>query len=336
MFDSSNCSNCQEIPCLTRCQWMDIDKDTARKEMEKMINGEDSFVLKECVTCFACDEYCPNNSHPFDLKTELQEKFNTFNINPAMLQGTIKQFAPHDEVRIKEIDSNKPVFNKCTFSRINPKNMEGQMFEDLQYISGTDFFCNLMFHHMARDSLIKERIPIIMENIQKHGVKELICWHDECYGMWTSYCQRNNIDVPFKPIHVFEYVYEYLKEHKSDIKKLNMKIAYQRSCSNRFLPEIENYVDNICELIGVERVKRTYDRENALCCAAPFSMLGKRNLVKPTQEKNVKDMIDNRAEVCAFVCPMCKETLGSKVEQKGLKPYLLTDLARMALGETVN
>ncbi|MBY8990293.1 MAG: (Fe-S)-binding protein [Candidatus Lokiarchaeota archaeon] len=336
MFDKSNCSKCENIDCLTRCQWMEVDRETAKQEMDKMIKGEDSFILKDCVTCFACDEYCPYDSHPFDLKTELQEKYNTFNINPAMLQGAIKQFAPHDEVRIKEIDSNKPVFNRCTFSKINPENMKGQMFEDLQYISGTDFFCNLMFHHMARDSLIKERIPIIMESIQKHGIKELICWHDECYGMWTSYCQRNNIDVPFKPIHIFEYVYEYLNDHKSEIKKLNMKIAYQRSCSNRFLPEIEKYVDNICDLIGVERVKRTYDRENAICCAAPFAMLGKRELVKPTQEKNVNDMIEYGAEVCAFVCPMCKETLGSKVEQKGLKPYLLTDLARMALGERIN
>jgi Fe-S oxidoreductase len=114
-----------------------------------------------------------------------------------------------------------------------------------------------------------------------------------------------------------------------------MKIAYQRSCSNRFLPEIEKYVDDICELIGVERVKRTYDRENALCCTAPFAMLGKGNLAKPAQDKNIKDMVDNGAEACAFVCPMCKETMGSKVERNGLKPYLLSDLARMALGEKV-
>ena len=56
MFDKSHCSECENIDCLTRCQWMDIDKETARIEMEKMINGEDSFVLNQCVTCFACDE----------------------------------------------------------------------------------------------------------------------------------------------------------------------------------------------------------------------------------------------------------------------------------------
>ncbi|TKJ23333.1 MAG: hypothetical protein CEE43_04145 [Promethearchaeota archaeon Loki_b32] len=336
MFDKSHCSECENIDCLTRCQWIDIDKETARTEMGKMINGEDSFVLKECVTCFACEEYCPYDSHPFDLKTELQEKYNSLNIDPKLIDNIIKQMEPPDDLRIKEIDPDKPVFHKCTFSRMNPEEMKGQMFENLQYISGRAFFCNLMYHHVARDSVIRERLPIVMENIKKHGIQEFICWHDECYGLWTSYCQRNNIDVPFKPIHLFEYVYNYLKDHESEINKLNMKIAYQRNCSNRFIPETDKWVDKICELIGVERVAREYDRENALCCGGPFGWLGKGNLVRPTQNKNIKDMINNGAEACVYNCPMCKDVLGSKVERKGLKNYLLSDLARMALGEKLN
>ncbi|MFW9987827.1 MAG: heterodisulfide reductase-related iron-sulfur binding cluster [Candidatus Odinarchaeota archaeon] len=335
MFDKSHCSECENIDCLTRCQWIDIDKETARIEMEKLINGEDSFVLKECVTCFACDEYCPYNSHPFDLITELQEKFSSLNINPKVLESTIKQFEPPSELRMKEIDPNKPVFNKCLFSRANSEEMKGQMFEDLQYISGRPFFCNLMFHHYARDSVIRERIPIVTENMKKHGIKELICWHDECYGLWTSYCQRNNFEVPFKPIHLFDYVYNYLKDHESELTKLNMKVAYQRNCSNRFISETDEWVDKICELIGVERVAREYDRENALCCAGIFATLGKADLTRTTQNKNIQDMIDHGAEACVYNCPACKDVLGSKVERKGLKNYMLSDLARMALGEKI-
>ncbi|MFX0007096.1 MAG: heterodisulfide reductase-related iron-sulfur binding cluster [Promethearchaeota archaeon] len=336
MFDKSYCPNCENIDCLTRCQWIDVDKGTGRIEMDKMINGKESFVLKECVTCFACDEYCPYNSHPFDLFTELQEKYNSFNIEPQFLNNLIKQFEPPKELRLKEIDPNKPVFHKCTFTSITGEQMKGQMFDNLQYISGRAFFCNLQYHHVARDSVIRERLPIILDNIKQHGIKELICWHDECYGLWTSYCQRNNIEVPFKPIHLFEYVYNYLKEHESEITKLNMKIAYHRNCSNRFIPETDNWVDKICELIGVERVAREYDRENALCCGGAFAWIGKANLVRPTQNRNVKDMVDHGAEACVYNCPMCKQVLGAKVERKGMKNYLLSDLARMALGEELN
>ncbi|MFX1573158.1 MAG: heterodisulfide reductase-related iron-sulfur binding cluster [Promethearchaeota archaeon] len=338
MFDSSHCADCKNVDCLTRCQWIDIDKETARSEMKNMINCEDSFVLKECTTCFACDEYCPYNSHPFDLIAELQEKFNTFEITPQILERTIKIYKPHDELRLKEIDPEKPVLNKCAFPRTNAKNMEGQLFENLQYVSGLSYFCNLVYHHYAKDSIIKERAPIILDNIRKQGIKEMICFHDECYGFYTSYCPRNNIELPkdFKPIHIYEYLYNYLKDHESEITKLGMKIAYQRSCSNRFIPETEKWVDKIFDLIGVERLARKYDRENALCCAAAFPTLGKANLVRPTQNKNVSDMIDYGAEACIFCCPMCQESLGSKVQRKGLKSYLLSDLCRLSLGEELD
>ncbi|MFX0003978.1 MAG: heterodisulfide reductase-related iron-sulfur binding cluster [Candidatus Hermodarchaeota archaeon] len=336
MFDKSHCPECENIDCLTRCQWIDLNNETARIEMDKMINGKESFVLKECVTCYGCDEYCPYNSHPFDLFTELQERYNSFPIDPHFLNNMINQFEPPKELIMKEIDPNKPVFHKCTFTRVTGEQMKGQMFEDLQYISGRAFFCNLQYHHVARDSVIRERLPIILDNIKQHGIKELICWHDECYGLWTSYCQRNNIEVPFKPIHLFEYIYNYLKEHESELTKLNMKIAYHRNCSNRFIPETDKWVDKICELIGVERVAREYDRENTLCCAGAFAWIGKAHLVRPTQNKNVKDMVDHGAEACVYNCPMCKQVLGAKVERNGLKNYLLSDLARMALGEELN
>ncbi|MHA1274404.1 MAG: heterodisulfide reductase-related iron-sulfur binding cluster, partial [Promethearchaeota archaeon] len=87
---------------------------------------------------------------------------------------------------------------------------------------------------------------------------------------------------------------------------------------------------------GVERVAREYDRENALCCAAPFPMLGKSKLVRPTQNKNIQDMLDHNAEACVFNCPMCMETLGSKTSRKGLKNYLVSDLCRLALGEKID
>ncbi len=61
-----------------------------------------------------------------------------------------------------------------------------------------------------------------------------------------------------------------------------------------------------------------------------------KTFYNPIQDKNIQDMIDNDAEACIFVCPMCQETMGSKVQRKGLKSYLLSDLCRIALGEELD
>jgi Fe-S oxidoreductase len=339
MFDKSHCAECKNVDCLTRCQWIEFSgTEEARQEIGKMINGEESRVLSECITCFACDEYCPYNSHPFDLITELQEKYNSLPLKPGSIDPVVSRYKPYDELRLKEIDSNKPVLNKCAFPKSHARNMQGPIFEDLQYVAGLNYFCNLLYHHYAKDSVIKERAPIIIDAIKQQGIKEMICFHDECYGFYNSYCPRNNIELPpdFKAIHLFEYLYNYLKDHESEVQKLNKKVAYQRPCSNRFSPEIDEWVDKICELIGVERVERKYDRENALCCAGILSAFGRTKEMRTVQDKNIQDMIDHGAEICVYNCPFCWETMGSRVERNGLKNYLLSDLCRMALGEQLD
>ena len=340
MFDESHCEECTTVDCRMKCQWIKFDSiDAAKKEMTKLINeDEDCRILKECMLCFACDEYCSYNSHPFDKINELQEKYDSQNISPGIAQNSIETYKAKGEFIPRSIDPEKPILNKCAFPKMNAKEMSGPMFDDLQSVAGRHYFCQLVYQHVAKPSIIKERVPTILDNFRKTGVNkdtEVICWHDECYGLYTSYCQRNNLEVPFKPVHIFEYVYNYLKDHESEIKKLNIKAAYQRNCSNSYVPETDEILDNICELIGVERVARTYDRENGICCAAPFGMRGHKDLVRETQNKNVQDMVDYDAEVCIFNCPMCKDTLERKVTAKGMKSYFISDLARIALGESL-
>jgi len=340
MFDESNCEQCEGVNCLMECQYIEFDGiDDARGEIMKLIKGEESRVLSECVTCFACDEYCPYNSHPFDRITKLQEKYETLGINPVMIKKLIAMYKPHDEFEPWDgIDPNEPTLNKCAFIKSHADHMQGQLFDDLQYIGGRDFFCNLLYHHIAKDSVIKERATQILKNVERQGIRDMICFHDECYGFYTSYCPRNNIELPegLNPIHLFEYLIDYLKEHESDIKKLNIKAAYQKNCSSRFMPEVDEWVDEICELIGVERVDRKYDRENGLCCGGALTMLGDKKRMRKLQKKNVQDMLDNDAEVVMYNCPMCMDTLGSRADRSDLKNYLLSDLCRMALGENLD
>jgi len=74
-FDKTKCAECKAISCLVKCQYMDFKgKDKAKKEWQKVINGEDSSVLKSCTTCYACEEYCPFGNHPFYLIVERQEE----------------------------------------------------------------------------------------------------------------------------------------------------------------------------------------------------------------------------------------------------------------------
>ncbi len=82
----------------------------------------------------------------------------------------------------------------------------------------------------------------------------MICYHDECYGTYTQLAPAFGIPVPFRPIHLFEYLIERLEALKDQIRPIGMKAAYQRPCSNRLIPETQPLVDEIFRRVGVERV----------------------------------------------------------------------------------
>ena len=338
-FNENECLSCVTCDCLTKCQYMDIDKDTARTEISKIINGEDSFVLHNCVTCYACEEYCEKGNHPFYLIVERQEELDIPPLPKPLIRRGIQTGIPfRGEPDIYE--AKEPALCMGVFSDLQYL-IQGKLFDGLSLISMDPrkmfhYFCQLMYLHYARTSVIKERLPKIIETIAKHNATEIVFFHDECYGTYASYAPAVGIEVPFKPVHLFEYLYNRLNELKDEIKPLNLKVAYQRPCSSRLSSDKHHFVSDIFNLIGVENVKREYVDENALCCGGTIQgqrREGSRLRAADVQQRNIDDMVDAGAEVCVFNCPACFNTLAALVNKRGIRPIFMSDLCRLAIGE---
>ena len=84
----------------------------------------------------------------------------------------------------------------------------GEIFKDVASagVFGAEFMCPAVHTHFARMSVIKERLPIVIENFRKLGVKEVICLHDECYGTFTSIASAYGMEVPFKPVYYMDFL----------------------------------------------------------------------------------------------------------------------------------
>ena len=335
-FDESLCEACETYDCLIRCQYMSFNLEKAKEERWKIIRGEDTHVLADCVTCYACEEYCPNGNHPFYQIVELQEARDFHPVPKPIERQQLRMLAPDGKAGPRDLQA--PIINMCGFGMFEKYSIQGSLFEDVSTIGGNDIFCNLMYLHFGKNSVIKERVPKSIENIQKYylepnNVDEFMCFHDECYGTYTSWAPAFGIDVPFKPVYFFDFLLRRMQERKDDINPLGMKVAYQRPCSNRLIPDTQHYVDDIFELIGVERAQRKYDRENALCCGGVILAQGRDDLVEDVQKRNIDDMGEAGATACVFNCQFCFIALGESVAKNGMMPLLLSDLCRLALGE---
>jgi len=328
MWEPEKCNLCGE--CLVRCQYVDFDEDKAVSEIKELMAGREAEILKECVTCCACNETCPTGANPFDLINRLQEVHQSLPIPEKMLKfmdagGTM----PSQLVRG---DESRPALSLCVMDpALPPESIGGQMFDGMTVAKGGDYFCYLGYVHIGMDSPPKEHAQAFIDQLSGIGSQEIVFLHADCHAMINK-MPEYGIEVPFRATHLIEYMRDYVKAHPDRVSPLNRKIAYQRPCASRYSPEIESALDDLFERIGLKRVDRTYDRESALCCGGLFSRIYP-DRIKPLMAANLKDATDHHAEAMVFLCPLCMMTLGKPASEQGLKPIFITQLVRMALGE---
>jgi Fe-S oxidoreductase len=311
---------------------MDYSEQNAKEEFEKLIRGEPSPITSECITCCACTMYCPENADPFDLISRRMEEAGDF-IGGERAANQMKG-ANAFPSSVKKGDPDKPIMNLCTVNLISGA-IEGQLFEGLSIIQGGDYFCQIGGYHAGIPSMVRNNAQKFITNLAKVVPDDnyLICFHDDCFMMLDHYAKDFGIEVPFKYIHIIEYLRDYVKKNHDKIEKLNMKIAYQQPCASRIgwdaFKKKDKILDELFELLGVERVDRKYDRDGALCCTAVISPNDKYWKMNLTDAKNAG------AEAMVFLCPVCCLYLRSKAQAEGMEPYFLSNLVREALGENL-
>jgi Fe-S oxidoreductase len=328
MWDASKCDFCGD--CLVKCLYVDYDKDRAVAEIKQLMEGKEADILSQCITCCACREYCPTGADPYDLIVKMQEKTKAFPISDEGAAAFDMVFAVPSE--LIPGDPDKPVLSLCMMEAQIPEGaLDGQLFRGMTVVKGGDYFCLIGYVHVAKESPIEKGAQKFIDKIASLG-KDIVFLHDDCYAMVHAKVKDYGITVPFKYMHLFEYLRNYLRDHKSSITKLGKKVAYQRPCASRYTSEKDVFLDEIFELIGVERPPRKYERETALCCTGAIVNVNRERAIE-IQAKNIDDAIQCGADAIITLCPMCDRILRRPTSQRGFNKIFITDLCRMALGE---
>jgi len=326
MFKPDLCIQCGD--CLVECQWMNIERSQAIEWQKQMMEGEATPVLEQCITCFACNEICPQEANPFDLHLELQEKFRSL-VSEEVVTATSNHYLFEGE--LQAIPNAKRVLATCTYEDSEPDLIRGALY-NLTRVGGKPYFCWGLFSHMGGGSIQKQHAQTFVDRLAATGAEEVICFHVDYYSMLARVVPDFGIKVPFQPIHLAEYLVEYLTTHSKDVTPLNLKIAYQRPCASRYTPDKEPMIDEVFRLTGVERVQRMFDRKNALCCSS-VKLLYNMGDTTPDMEKNILDAKGSGAEAIVFFCPVCKNMMESVAQKHELPLIFLGDIVRMAMGE---
>jgi Fe-S oxidoreductase len=205
------------------------------------------------------------------------------------------------------------------------------MFKGMTVVRGRKYVSLVGMAHMGGESLAQRYGQKVIDAFAELG-KDIVYLHNEGYILAHLKARELGIEVPYRYMHLFEYMRDYLMDNQNDITMLNKRVAYQPNCAVRWLPQQDVWLDEIFGLIGVERVSRKYEGVNALCCGGP-ALFVNTELAMNIQNDNIKDAMDNRAEALITICPMCDTVMLGETSKAGLPKIFITDLCRMALGE---
>ena len=335
MWDASKCDLCGD--CLVKCRYVDYDKDRAVAEIKLLMEGKDADILSNCITCMACNDYCPTGADPSNLIFKMQEKIGTCPIvavgRPA-LEELVKALEGQADLRqLIPGDPDKPAlsFDGFQFEQFPEGTLDSQLFRGMTVVRGGEYMSLAGCVHMGGESFVEKYGQGVIDKLASLG-KDIVYIHNEGFVLVDVKAKEHGFNVPFKYMHLFEYLRNYLRDHKNNITRLGKKVAYHANCGTRWISEYDAFLDEIFDLVGVERPPRQYERLNAVCCTAPIIGTD-RELAIDIQKKNMEDAIKCGADALITSCPICDRVLRRPTSQFGLPKIFITDLCRIALGE---
>lgn len=330
MFREDHCTVCGD--CLKWCPYIEIKAEESEMEFKKLINGEPTRIVSECVSCMGCDEICPEKANPFSLIIKRQEasgEFNRFERARSNMEGAYNM--PSE---IQEGSEGGPTIDLCTVYPILPGLFEGILFEGATFLKGGDYFCGIGFYHIGMASPIEKKAASVVRQVAQTGAEEVICYHDDCYTLFKAIAPELGIKVPFHPVSWPEFLYRRMRSLKSRIQPLDRAVAYQRPCASRYTPDKDSYVDKIFDLIGARKPSRSYERLQSLCCGGSI-VPRDWEMADRIKHQNLEDAKTAGAEIMVTLCPLCFANLRKRAPGHDLSVMAISDLCRAALGEVM-
>ncbi len=370
LFREEKCDRCGV--CLQRCPVLELSADEAKREIDKVIDGDwnSSLVLKRCVTCNLCEFTCPQSANPYGL---ILERYHQA-LQRQGLPYMAKFIFPNEPENMWTNTRLLMEEDELSLLRAWEKNMEVPRTEILL----TGFYNNLV-PFIAQTSILDELKPAIagkdsmfgmgedayrigfleeaerlgklaQEKFSRMGVEKMYCFMVVEASMFTDVLpEKFGIHFDFQVELLDSWILDRLRSGKIQVKeRLNLKVTVHDNCCGRYMEgKLQNVTREIAERVGCEVVEMYHSRENALCCGWAATI---PTLYGPTSSNPLHTLLNllqslylrleeaeaTGAQAVVVSCPGCYVFLSmvKVLTGSGMEIYLPLELVQLAAGES--
>ncbi len=355
-FDDGRCTRCGE--CFHRCPVMRLPLDQARREMERLIEGENSPVLRACTSCLACNQFCPEDCRPANLildrwhEAYLREGLPARAVHflpharPNFRTDILDHMPPDEREAVARWEREEParvfLYPGCNLITA-PYLTFSRLFEGTEVRGGLDHCCGEMLFRMGLYEAVEEvaaQLTAWLHRLQAERVY-LLCTAG--LNMFRNVLPQFGADfsgIQFIPY--LEVVLERLERGElGEVCPLGWTVTVQDSCHARTVaPDFADLPRRVLAAIGVEVREAPHCRETQLCCGIgggfshssaynPFELL-------LSARATSRDHRRVRADATCVYCVGCLEMMSvARFADPNRRPVVhLLELVQWAIGES--
>jgi len=186
--------------CLRECRYLGLSADGAVEEIGKINRGEPSVVTERCVSCYACDAFCPEGAHPYErIHYAWDERYRREGL-PARAHYLMPdrrpnfrrdaRYAGQERALQERWSSPEPPAKTVLYPGCNllalPLLADGALFGKLPVWGNWDLCCGEMFFRMGLLDRVEKTSRDLTAFYAGVNIDEMVFACPACYNMFTN------------------------------------------------------------------------------------------------------------------------------------------------------
>ena len=361
-FDYDKCSFCGI--CLERCNYLHFTHEESVEEIKKLIAGEKTRILDGCIYCSACNAFCPDDCHPYELI--LNRVYESGRKNgiplkakwvmplpypPQNFRSALVPSMPQDEkalINKWEAQSYDLAHEEMMYAGCNllalPYLANSKVFEDLPIFGRWDLCCGEMFYRGGVFDIVQQQADRLTEYFASSEIKRLVFMCPAGYRMFKEVLPGQfGAKFNFEPVFVAHWILDRMNSGKVKVEReLDMTVTVQDSCHARIMnpsEEMEPWRE-ILGRIGVKIVEMEHSGVDGYCCgmaAGAKQYFGLKDILT-NASKALKEAKATGASELVTYCAGCYLTagMGGLLSYRGQPTRHVMEYLKYAIGEPLD
>jgi len=308
-----------------RCRYMDLTRAEAIAEIERLIAGEPSGkVLSKCISCYACNAFCPEDANPYHLILDRWHKRYRERGLPVRASYLLPYHSPNYRTdveaemspREKELLAgwkSAPAEGEFLYPGCNlltvPYLFDLQVLERLPVSGDWNLCCGEPLYRMGLFDVM-EKIAKGLENYYRDKpVEKMVFVCPACYNMMKNVLPGEfGAKLDFECEYIVPWLLRAMDRGEFTIKRpLDKKVAVHDSCHARILgSEIMESSRELYRRLGLTVINMKNHHEDGLCCgiAAGCNRYMPQDIVAASV-RELREGDSTGAEETAIYCTGC-------------------------------